>query len=129
MTRVLGCLLLPIILPISLVVFAYQSLFSPKLVEIDSQQRQIFAEDSARFASQAARWEDDHLRKQAQEISECLLRASSFTQVKRGALQDYTRNMRMISEMNLSGRTGAAKLIHMQLMVWDAIKRLDPEKR
>ena len=101
-------------------------LFGPKVVPIDEAQRQRFAIDALTFERLAEEVDEDITRGQALETAAALTNASGLERVRRAALDDYTRNMRMISEIGMSDSPDAAKLTRLLDKVWDAAMRLDP---
>ena len=125
MNNILAVLLLPIVFPISVAVWVLKSIFGPKTVAVTVLQREQLLHDSEWLRSLAEKCPEAHTKGQLEEAALCLQRASTQALVKRGALEDYQGNVRMLTEMNLTGRTGAAKFIHMTLLIWDSAKRLE----
>jgi hypothetical protein len=101
-------------------------LFGPKVVPIDDARRQRFAIDALTFERLAEEVDEDITRGQALETAAALTNASGLERVRRAALDDYTRNMRTISEIGMSDSPDAAKLTRLLDKVWDAAMRLDP---
>jgi hypothetical protein len=124
MRTVLTLLLLPIVFPVYMVVWSFRAVFGSKVVALGYTQRAEMLEDAEWLRSFAPVVPDANVRAKLEGAAQSLQQVSSHEAAKRGAFEDYRRNVRMLREMNLTGRTGAAKFVVAVTLLWDAATRL-----
>ena len=126
MKNLLTLLLLPIVFPIALVVWIYKAIFGSKTVKIGQDNRDNFLSNAEGLRQMAEQGDDEYVSKLLRESAGYLDEAAECQEVKRQALEDYERNVRMFTEMDLSGGFGGAKFVQMVNVIHDATGRLMP---